>query len=47
MRYFAGLNETEIAGVLKVSERTVRQEWSLARVWLFRELGRAKVASDT
>jgi RNA polymerase sigma-70 factor, ECF subfamily len=38
LRYFAGLSEIEIAGLLKVSERTVRQDWSLARAWLYREL---------
>lgn len=38
LRYFAGLNEKEIAEVLKVSPRTVRHDWSLARAWLYREL---------
>src|SRR6267143_1863477 len=30
-RYFGGLNEEEVAEVLKVSPRTVRSDWSLAR----------------
>jgi len=34
LRYFAGLNELEIADVLDVAERTVRREWARARVWL-------------
>jgi RNA polymerase sigma factor (TIGR02999 family) len=34
LRYFAGLNEAEIAEVLQVAERTVRREWAKARVWL-------------
>ena len=38
LRYFGGLSEEEVAGVLKVSERTVRHDWSLARAWLYREL---------
>jgi RNA polymerase sigma factor (TIGR02999 family) len=38
LRYFGGLNEEEIAEVLKVSPRTVRNDWSLARAWLYREL---------
>jgi RNA polymerase sigma factor (TIGR02999 family) len=38
LRYFGGLNEDEVAEVLKVSPRTVRHDWSLARAWLFREL---------
>ena len=39
LRYFGGLNEEEVAAVLKVSPRTVRNDWSLARAWLYRELG--------
>ena len=38
MRYFGGLSEDEIAGVLKISVRTVQQDWRLARLWLYREL---------
>ena len=41
MRFFAGLENHEIAAVLDVSERTVEREWSFARAWLLRELGRA------
>jgi RNA polymerase sigma factor (TIGR02999 family) len=41
MRFFAGLENHEIAAVLAVSERTVEREWSFARAWLLRELGRA------
>lgn len=40
LRYFGGLNEEEVAEVLKVSARTVRNDWSLARAWLYRELSR-------
>ena len=42
MRYFAGLKEEEIAEVLKVSLRTVQQDWRLARLWLYRELQSGK-----
>jgi len=38
LRYFGGLTEQQIADALKISERTVRRDWSLARAWLFREL---------
>ncbi len=38
LRYFGGLNETETAEVLKVSERTVRRDWNVARAWLYRAL---------
>jgi len=39
MRYFGGLSEQEIAGVLKVTERTVRRDWRRARAFLFSHLG--------
>jgi len=34
LRYFAGMTETEIAEVLQVNERTVRRDWSQARLFL-------------
>ena len=37
-RFFAGMEETEIANALGVSERTVRRDWVKARAWLYREL---------
>lgn len=37
-RFFGGLEEREIAGLLGVSERTVRREWVKARAWLVRAL---------
>ena len=40
LRYFGGLNEEEIAEVLKVSLRTVQSDWRLARTWLYRELSK-------
>jgi RNA polymerase sigma factor (TIGR02999 family) len=38
MKFFAGLNVAEIAGVLKVSPETVKRDWSFAQTWLLREL---------
>ena len=38
LRYFGGLNNEEIAGVLKVSENTVTRDWNLARAWLYQHL---------
>src|SRR5262245_23204001 len=38
LRYFGGLSEEEIAEALKISPRTARRDWSLARAWLYREL---------
>jgi len=38
LRYFAGLNNTQIASVLKISENTVMRDWNLARAWLYQQL---------
>lgn len=37
-RFFGGMEESEIAEVLGVSERTVRRDWVKARAWLYRTL---------
>lgn len=37
-RFFGGMEESEIATVLAVSERTVRRDWVKARAWLYRSL---------
>jgi len=34
LRFYAGLNEPEVAEALNISERTVRREWAFARGWL-------------
>jgi RNA polymerase sigma factor (TIGR02999 family) len=39
LRFYAGLDVEETARALSMSERTVRREWSYARVQLFRILG--------
>src|ERR1043166_8843406 len=41
LKYFGGLNQDEIADVLKVSSETVRREWRFAKAWLHNELYRA------
>ena len=38
MRFFGGMNNTEIAESLGISERTVGREWQAARLWLAREM---------
>jgi RNA polymerase sigma factor (sigma-70 family) len=38
LKYFGGLEEEEIARVLKVSAVTVRRDWRFARAWLYTEL---------
>ena len=39
LRFFGGLSLQETADVLQVSVGTIRRDWSLARAWLYRELG--------
>jgi RNA polymerase sigma factor (TIGR02999 family) len=41
LRFFGGLSINETAEALKVSEGTVRRDWSLAKAWLHRELSGA------
>jgi RNA polymerase sigma-70 factor (ECF subfamily) len=38
LRYFGGLSVEQIASHLKVSPRSVKRDWSVARIWLFRQL---------
>jgi DNA-directed RNA polymerase specialized sigma24 family protein len=38
MRYFAGLEQKDISGVLRISTRQVQRELRLAQAWLYREL---------
>lgn len=40
LRYFGGLTVEETAEALKVSPETIKRDWKLAKVWLFRELNR-------
>ena len=41
LRYFAGLSETEIAALLKRSERSIRRDWQKARMFLLASLKEA------
>jgi len=38
MRFFGGMTEDEIAEILKLSSRTIKRDWIIARAWLFGEL---------
>jgi len=38
LKYFGGLNQDEIAEVLKISAVTVRRDWTFAKAWLYDEL---------
>lgn len=42
LRFFGGLNNDEIAAVLKISANTVTRDWNLARAWLYHELSSAE-----
>jgi RNA polymerase sigma factor (TIGR02999 family) len=39
LRFFAGLENREIAELLGISERTVERAWRFAKAWLLAELG--------
>ena len=38
LRFFGGLTNEEIGQVLEISERTVKREWAMVRLWLFKHL---------
>lgn len=38
LRYFTGLSVEETADLLSVSAKTVKRDWSLARIWLHQEI---------
>ena len=40
LRFFAGMEYSEIAALLKLSERTVHRYWAFAKVWLYQYLSR-------
>lgn len=39
LRYFGGLENADVAAVLRISEPTVVRDWRIARAWLFQRLG--------
>lgn len=46
LKVFLGLQESNIARALDVSERTVRRDWAFAKTWLESELARSRSQSD-
>ena len=42
LRFFGGLEMAEIAKIEGISVRTAKQDWSLARAWLHREIAKEK-----
>jgi len=41
LRYFGGLSVEQVASILGVAPRSVKRDWALARVWLFKEIQKA------
>jgi len=46
LKFFSGLSDSEVAGVLQVSHSTVRRHWTFARAWLLRRLDPAREKGD-
>ena len=46
LRYFGGLTVDEVADALRISPKTVKRDWSIARAWLRRELTDAGSTPD-
>ena len=46
LRFYAGLEISQVALVMDVSERTVKNDWAFARAWLAREMRSASGAAD-
>jgi len=42
LRFFAGLSVEETARVMDVSLRTVRRDWTMARLWLRAEIDKGR-----
>jgi RNA polymerase sigma factor (TIGR02999 family) len=42
LRFFGGLNVTEMVNVLGVSESTIDRDWRVARAWLEAEIARGR-----
>jgi RNA polymerase sigma factor (TIGR02999 family) len=38
LRYFGGLSVEQIGALLDIAPRSVKRDWALARIWLFRQL---------
>ena len=43
LRFFAGLNNREIAALLNLSVPTVKRRWAVARAWMFDELSKTRL----
>ena len=46
MRYFGGMGIAEIAEALGTSPATVKRDWTVAKMWLARELSEGITNAD-
>jgi RNA polymerase sigma factor (TIGR02999 family) len=46
LRYFGGLSVEETARAMQLSPTTIKNEWTLARAWLHRELSRSAAQTE-
>lgn len=46
LRFFGGLELPDIAGMLQVSESTVKRDWQVAKLWLHREIQSGSHAAE-
>jgi RNA polymerase sigma factor (TIGR02999 family) len=47
LKYFGGLSIEQIAAILDVAPRSVKRDWSLARIFLFRQLNPGASADES
>ena len=40
LKFFGGLQNAEISQLMDISESTVKREWTMARMWLFKEINK-------
>jgi RNA polymerase sigma-70 factor (ECF subfamily) len=38
LRYFGGLSVEQVAAILNLAPRSIKRDWALARIWLFKEI---------
>lgn len=46
MKFFGGLTEPEIAEILGISLATVKRDWSVARLWLRRQIAQTPLGAN-
>ena len=46
LRFFTGMTDEEVAGLLGISSRTVKRDWAAAKAWLYTALADSSTAHD-